>query len=504
MILFSWIKDHKKEFLLILILFVVAFFMRFWKIGDYVVFLGDEGRDMLVMKKMIIDKQITFLGPTASVGGFYLGPIYYWMAVPFLAIWRLNPVGPSYMVAIFGLLTVLLLYKFLKEITPSWAAFAASLLYATAPLIVRYSRSSWNPNPLPFFSLLLIYFLYLGIKKQKLIYFLASGICLGFAIQLHYLALLLVGVSALVIFLNTKPKKWLAAAFVSFIGTIFAFSPFLLFEIRHNFPNFRTILEFVTRGTTVGYHSVNFIWLISNGGNILLEEISKLKETSITVLVFWFLTIAGIIGFIKNLQDEKKKLIFSIALIWFLGGLLSLRFYTGQIFDYYFGFMFPAPFVLLGIIFSLSKNKIWIAFSLIFTTVTLVWFLANGFYRTLPNRLINQTERVADFVIEKSQGQPYNFALIATHNSDHAYRYFLEVKNHKPHDLGTLVTDQLIVVCEEKKCAPLGHPLWEIAGFGRAEIVGEWHLENIGIKVFRLTHWPGAPSPAGKPAIKGG
>ena len=119
------------------------------------------------------------------------------------------------------------------------------------------------------------------------------------------------------------------------------------------------------------------------------------------------------------------------------------------------------------------------------------------------NKIINQTETVADFVIEKSQGQPYNFALITDSNSDHAYKYFLDIKGKKPQELETMVTDQLLVVCESQICAPLGHPIWEIAGFGRAEIAGEWEIQNIGIRVFRLTHWPGAPSPAGKPAVKG-
>ena len=66
-----------------------------------------------------------------------------------------------------------------------------------------------------------------------------------------------------------------------------------------------------------------------------------------------------------------------------------------------------------------------------------------------------------------------------------------------------MVTDQLLIVCESRKCAPLGHPIWEIAGFGRGEVAGEWELPDIGIRVFRLTHWPGAPNPAGKPTVKG-
>ena len=51
------------------------------------------------------------------------------------------------------------------------------------------------------------------------------------------------------------------------------------------------------------------------------------------------------------------------------------------------------------------------------------------------------------------------------------------------------IASQLYVICEEKECSPLGHPLWEIAGFGRAEIVGEW---QVGLfKVYKLTHYQG-------------
>ena len=68
---------------------------------------------MRIMRNMILEKRPVFLGPTASVGGFYLGPIYYWMSAPFLALSFFDPVGPSIMVALFGVATVLLLYKFL-------------------------------------------------------------------------------------------------------------------------------------------------------------------------------------------------------------------------------------------------------------------------------------------------------------------------------------------------------------------------------------------------------
>lgn len=500
----QFLDPTKLQVFLLALLILTAVFFRFWQIRDYVVFLGDEGRDMIILRNMIQEKRPVFLGPTASVGGFYLGPIYYWMAAPFLALTLFDPVGPSIMVALFGVATVLLLYRFLKETTSFYPAFLASLLYATAPLIVRYSRSSWNPNPLPFFALLQIYSIYLAISRKNPKFFILAGLCFGVAIQLHYLSVMLIPISALIILINTSYRKWLIAVTLLALGFLITFSPFLIFEIKHNFPNFRTILEFVTRDSTHGIQNPDLIYVVSNTGNIFLEELTALKATAITRIAFWLLTAGSIFGLLKFRKDPEGKLTFSISVIWFIGGLFFLRYYSGQLFDYYYGFMFPAPFLLSGLLISLFWNKK-IMKTVIVILIILIssWFLNNGFYKNPPNRLINQTEAVAKFVIEKSQGQPFNFGLITDHNSDHAYRYFLEVKGHKPVELETLITQQLMVVCESKSCKPLGHPSWEIAGFGRAEIVGEWEIPDIGIKVIRLTHWPGVPSPAGKPAVKG-
>jgi hypothetical protein len=52
------------------------------------------------------------------------------------------------------------------------------------------------------------------------------------------------------------------------------------------------------------------------------------------------------------------------------------------------------------------------------------------------------------------------------------------------------VTDQLFVVCEVRDCKPLGHSLWEIAGFGRAEIAGRWPAPG-GITVIKLIRYTG-------------
>src|SRR5438105_6939671 len=103
-----------KSTILLFFILVLAAFLRLYRIGDYMTFLGDEGRDVLVVYN-ILHGHFTLLGPTSSVGGFFLGPVYYYFMVPFLYLFNYNPVGPAVMVGLFGILTVWFVYKIGKE-----------------------------------------------------------------------------------------------------------------------------------------------------------------------------------------------------------------------------------------------------------------------------------------------------------------------------------------------------------------------------------------------------
>ena len=129
-------------------------------------FLGDEGRDVLVVYNILHGK-LTLLGPTASVGCFFLGPVYYYFMAPFLLIFNYNPVGPAVMVALFGIVTVYLIYKFASEIFNYRVGLISALLYSISPVVIAYSRSSWNPNIFPFFSLLTLYIIYKALVKNN-------------------------------------------------------------------------------------------------------------------------------------------------------------------------------------------------------------------------------------------------------------------------------------------------------------------------------------------------
>ena len=235
-------KRKRWSLIFLVAILLIASFFRLYRVRDYLVFLGDEGRDALVWERMIVDHKFTLLGPTASVGGFYLGPIYYYLTLPFVWIWGLDPVGPAYFVSLLGIATVYLVYLFGRRYLNETIGLIAAFLYSFAPLIVRYSRSSWNPNPLPFFTLAGLMLLYEGVKQKKLLFSFFAGVGLGVAWQLHYLALILAPIYLVIVLVYRQNLKSIIYHLGSvFIGWSFGFLPFLAFEIRHGFPNTRTI-----------------------------------------------------------------------------------------------------------------------------------------------------------------------------------------------------------------------------------------------------------------------
>lgn len=510
---------------LVLIL-ILAAFLRLYRIEDYMTFLGDEGRDVLVVYNILHGK-LTLLGPTSSVGGFFLGPIYYYFMAPFLLLFNYNPVGPAIMVALIGVATVWLLYKFCSDLFNKRVGLIAAILYAVSPLVIAYSRSSWNPNPLPFFSLLSFYVLYKGIIKKSYKLIFTSGLLLGISMQLHYLATFLAFIMFLYIFLaeilgaKVNFKKITPVLIKKYLlvlsGFIVGWSPFLAFEIRHGFLNIKKIFDFIFSGGNTGDNTNFFVNLyevffrLFGRLTVSFPPPEQLFKYDSLVLNLWivFVLVLAISSsafllfniykhFKKNSGELNKYLLIGL---WFFVGIVLFGFYKKSIYDYYFSFMFPVPFIMLGLLISFiyENKKINHLGKIISIPLLIFLFFVNiqGLpFRYEPNRQLNQMKTIADFVMTRTDAKPFNFALISGGNSDHAYRYFFTVWNHPPITIEDpaldptkeSVTDQLFVVCESPlPCFPLGHSLWEIAGFGRAEIAGQWKVSVV--EVYKLVHY---------------
>ena len=488
----KFFKDNPRESLVLGLIIVFALALRLYKIDGFMTFLGDEGRDVRIVRDLL-SGNLVFIGPQTSIGNMYLGPLYYYMMAPALFLSGGNPVGPAIMNALIGTLTVYLTWVIARSWFGRVPALIAALLFALSPIAIIYSRSSWNPNPMPFFSLLAIWSIYRVWKEKRFVLLSLASFSLAAGLQMHYLGLLLIptlGIFWLLTIRSAWPKPKEKASLIkhTLIATALFFLmmfPLLLFDLKHNFMNFNAFKTFFTdRQTTINLNPAR-----SDRFSLITDKVVSdmvLGRATTYPILVGLVILAGFILFLRRAKNKAPLLLLSS---WAFFGFLGLIVYKQHVYAHYYGFMYPALYMILGVsIAYFLKEKLPLR---LFGLVFLVWLVylnvVNSPVRETPNRQLARTEQIIDLIIKESNGQPFNFGLIAKQNYDESYRYILENKKAKMVRGENGVTDQLFAVCEDgDKCQPEGNPAYQIAIFGIAKTQQEWRID--GIRIYRLTH----------------
>jgi len=478
------------ETIALVVILLIALGLRLYRIDGYLTFLGDEGRDVRIVRDLLAGN-LVFIGPMTSIGDMYLGPLYYYLIAPALFLSSGSPVGPAVMIALLMTATVGLTWSLARSWFGRFPALIAALLFALSPVAIIYSRSSWNPNPMPFFALISIWAIYEVWQKKKFAYLSLAGVSLAAALQMHYLGLLLVPTLGIYWLLTLravwqKPKEKLSLIKHTLIAVLIFFllmSPLLLFDLKHNAMNFNAFRAFFTdRQTTINLNPVR-----SDRFGLIFDQVVSDLILGRAALYPLLVGLILLIGFVLAVRQTKNRTAYYLLATWLFFGSLGLIVYKQHVYVHYYGFMYPAIYLFTGISISYFLTRR-LPFRL-FGVALLSWLvylnIINSPVRLEPNRQLARTEQVVDLIIKESTGEPFNFGLIAKQNYDESYRYFLENKKANMIRGEDKVTDQLFVVCEDT-CQPEGNPAYQVAIFGIAKTVNEWRVDSI--RIYRLVH----------------
>src|SRR3989304_8107942 len=94
---------------------LAAVFLRFYKFTEFVTFLGDQGRDAIIIKRIVTLEHFPAIGAPSSLGQIFLGPFYYYLITPFLLLFNFNPVGPAFGVALISLIGIVMAFFVIKK-----------------------------------------------------------------------------------------------------------------------------------------------------------------------------------------------------------------------------------------------------------------------------------------------------------------------------------------------------------------------------------------------------
>ncbi len=474
---------------------MVFIFLRFFNLGSHLTFLGDQGRDAIIMKRILTLEHFPAIGAPTSIGMVYLGPFYYYFMAPWLLLFGFNPLGPAIGVAclsiILGLLATIVVNKHFGKLAGIFFLFLLTFSASNISL----SRFSWNPNLLPIFTFFTLYTFYrLLVDKTNSSYFknyffaLVFGALFSFSFQLHYLAALLL--PTLLIFfvyqlIKTKQIKLLLTRLIAALISFSFFSlPLLIFDLRHNFLNSRNFLTLFSQGNAAdssGYWQKLLDTIIGFWQHAWQINLNSTSAIFLLILLFF--------AFIKFGQ-KSRSLFYWLMLCHLIFYLLSFGLMSSGRFEHYYTPIYYSFFLNLAVLLAIRFQNCSLC-RLLIPILLLLYLLANSskfkVYLTQGGNQIRQAQVVSRSVLSQVTRTPYQLVSIPFTEAHGQYRYFLEMFNKRPLEENSAdLATELFVLCFQHECNVLNDPQWQIAVFANKKVAKIWTINNI--KIYKIIH----------------
>lgn len=378
------------------LILVVGIFLRTYHFHDWLYFWDDQVRDTYLAESVVSGKAAwPLLGPKMSYSDYQLGPIYYYFQIISGKIFGVTPPSMAYPDVLFSILTIPLLWFFLKKYFSANLALVLTGIYAVSYFSIWFSRFSWNTNLIPFFSLLFLLSLSEFLWQKKAVgwgWVIALGVSIGIGIQLHALVLILMLVTAFLVFAYLKKKDWLLwkkSGVVLLMVLILNVGP-IVSEWQSNFANSKAFISsaindsgkrgnaksgpsaFVVADVNCHLESNAFIASSFSGqiddcGSLYTGFFSKASNFSLekwTDMLIIFLGILfsllgywSLVYYFRKEQDLEKKYFLGIIILYATLSFLILLIVGDALKPRYFMHVSFVPFMFLGFFIAYLTNR---------------------------------------------------------------------------------------------------------------------------------------------------
>lgn len=477
-------KFFKENYLFILI-FLLAIFLRFFNLEQKTSFLGEQGRDLLIARSILVDRRLTLLGPPTSLSeNIHFGPFYHYFNAFWLALFRFDPIGPAFGFGVLNLIACLFLYLTAVNFGCKKGGLFAAFLFAVSPLMIQYSQSMFNSFFVVSFTIIAFYFLAKFLKTKKTLFLLPLGIFSGLNFQANFLAYGFL--IAVFIWLFTLKRGFWRKLSWFLAGVLIAILPYLIFEIRHQFFNLKGLWQWFNSSSDGGFGFFGFLvglpkvfyqsFYFSLGNQNFFLTIFLVSLTLAFLFFFW----------------KKKDKFLKLILLFFFISFLGLNLYRGELLSHYLGVVYPFVFLYFGWVFEKSlkaRFKFFPVFLLCFVALlnlSSFRLTTSSGYGMPKGWNMQETKKAAKIIAEDAQGN-FNVANVLDGDTRaYAYRYLLEVADKKPMRVEEYPrAETLYVIGRGDEQRILSYPVWEIYSLASKTIEKTWFIKD-DISIFKL------------------
>ncbi len=235
----------KKTLIWFLVITILSIFVHFRNYHGLLNFSLDPPAHITEAKQIVESGKLNLVGPpitSKEVLGrvIFLGPFYYYV-LEFLGVvlsWDIYLISIVFTSVWFA--TAIIIFAIIYK---NFGGYLGLLFYSAvsfAPIFVVFSRQIWNLQFVPLFAALFLSFLLARSKKINLFW---VGISLGLGFNVHYASIFWILIAIPFLLEDVRLKKFNLSGWLMIpLGVLAAEMPLLLFEIRHNFYNLRTVM----------------------------------------------------------------------------------------------------------------------------------------------------------------------------------------------------------------------------------------------------------------------
>ncbi len=336
---------RNKKLFIILLIFLVAFVARFYKLGLVPTGLSQDetsiGYNAYSILETGADEYGKFFPINFKAFGEYKLPIYIYLSVPSVEYFGNTPMGVRFPSAILGFLTVIVFYFMVKNLTKNNSIIIIStFLLAINPWHINFSRAAFEVVPALFFIVLGVYLFIKFVDKKNLLYLITSGIFFILSMYTYNVCRIFAPILffTLLYFYRNEINFKKTSIWISLSSLIFFLFPFLI--------------SIVSQG---GFESTKGTLLYSSASvqAPLLELRSMvLINNDFMATIFFNKFILTIFEYLKNIVDY-----FSVS-FFFVSGSTHGNHGIGNVGMFY---LFEFISIIIGVFAGLKNKQKWIA-----------------------------------------------------------------------------------------------------------------------------------------------
>ncbi len=413
----------KKYWLLITIL-LIGLFLRVYKPLQLYMYGHDQDLAGWIVKDIIVNGHLRLIGQETSSQGVFIGPLFYYLQIPFYLLTKMDSMGTIILVTLLGMFSIFSFFFCFSKIFGKKVGLISAFIYATGVYFIFTDREVVPTMPVYIWTVWFFYSIWLILKGRSKAYILL-GILLGIAWNFN-MALVILTPLILVAQILSKKKINLKHAVLGVCIFLITFSPFILFEVRHSFRQSRAITSSLVSpkdyvpGTSRGLSKMNRVYQLvkKNTSAMVWGQNSQLGYTiTLFILVLTFIYLLK-----KRLIQRNLGIIMTL---WLVIYALFFTINSINISEYYLNGM----------------NVIWIAIISVFVNHLLLRkylgyvVIAAIFGFNLKEFIVRPINRsgylerkaIVNFINLDSQGHNYpcvSVSYIASPGNNLGYRYF--------------------------------------------------------------------------------